>query len=314
MPHYYQFSQPQMGTHFTFYFYSTLDSSQAKEVAQKAFDRIAELNQALSDYLPESELNLLCKQAGSGQFIPVSKDLWQVLVASLEASELSEGAFDVSAGPLIRLWRRTRYKKQLPDSLRLSQAFEKVGYQKIELDEASRSVKLTQPDMRLDFGGIAKGYTADQVIRVFKQHQIEAVLVDAGGDLTIAAAPPGKKGWEVTYDDLKEGSKTQQVLLLSHCAVATSGDLYQHVIIDGKKYSHIVNPFTGIGLTNQVTVTVVAPTGVQADWLASTISILESKTLPHTIEKIPDTHFLILKNTEDILTRQAKGLFEKVKN
>jgi thiamine biosynthesis lipoprotein len=286
----FEFSQPHMGTEFVIRLYAKTKDD-AQQAAAAAFARIAELDGRLSDYQADSELSRLTRTAGSGQTVEVSEDLWNVLTAAAHAAEASDGAFDVTVGPFVRLWRRARRTGQMPSPERLEQAQEAVGYQHIELDRSMRRVRLKRPGMRLDLGGIAKGYAADEALRVLRQQGVTQALVGGGGDLAIGESPPGEVGWRVAIATLRrseasdgtgngeegrdaESGREGLVLLLANCGVATSGDAYQFVEFDGKRYSHIVDPRTGLGVTTSSSATVVAPNCTVADALATAVSVL----------------------------------------
>ncbi len=263
-----------MGTLFRFVLYAG-DSIQAIAASNAAFARIDTLNNILSDYQRTSELSRLSASSGSGKKIRVSDDLWQVLTSAYQVSEESKGAFDITVGPYVKLWRRARRQKALPDSVLLAKAEKAVGFTKIRLDAARQTVQLTSPDMLLDLGGIAKGYALDEALKVLQQQGITSALADGGGDIAVSNPPPGEKGWRIEIEKTDaQGSPTTEVIWLRNAAIASSGDTYQHLEITGKRYSHLVDPATGIGLTTQLKVTVIAPTGTLADAYASAISVL----------------------------------------
>jgi thiamine biosynthesis lipoprotein len=288
-----------MGTLFRIVLYAPGDSV-AQQAAQAAFKRVDELNKILSDYLENSELNKLSATAGTGQAIPVSIDLWKVLEKSREAAFQSNGAFDVTVGPYVSLWRRARRQQEIPASGALAIARQKVGYQHIRLDPHKHTVQLMVPGMKLDLGGIGKGYAADEALVVLRKYGITTALVDAGGNMVAGDAPPGKKGWEIGIISpaASNADTVTKKILLSHAAVSTSGDMYQYVEIDGKKYSHIVDPHTGLGLTTQLMVTVLAPNGTTADYLSTALSVLEPVEGLRLIGKTKKAAALILINTE----------------
>ena len=157
----YEFTHPQMGTVFRLLFYAA-DDSLAARAARAACDRIDELNQILSDYQANSELGRLSATAGSGRAVRVSRDLWRVLLTAQQAARLSDGAFDITVGPVVRLWRRARRQHELPDPAGLAKARRAVSYKHIELQPKARTAKLTQSNMQLDAGGIGKGYAAGE--------------------------------------------------------------------------------------------------------------------------------------------------------
>jgi thiamine biosynthesis lipoprotein len=226
----YSFTQPHMGTRFQIIVY-TPDKDKAEKATKAAFARIAALNATMSDYDKTSELMRLCAKAG-GPPVPVSADLFFVLSRAQKVSRQSDGAFDVTVGPIVRLWRKARRQKKLPDSEKLKEARALVGWRNVRLDEKKRTVELLKAGMQLDLGGIAKGYAADEALAVLKKHGIASALVAAGGDIAVSAAPPGADGWKITIAPLP-GEKDSGRLILHDAAVSTSGDAEQLVEIDG---------------------------------------------------------------------------------
>jgi thiamine biosynthesis lipoprotein len=296
-----------MGVDFRIIFYAD-DRTAATDAAAAAFARIAQINSTHSNYLPDSELNRLCRTAGSGQDVPLSDDLFRVLNAAQELARKTNGAFDVTVGPYTKLWRRARRRKQLPAPAQLNRAQAAVGYQHLQLDTCRRTATLLRPDMRIDLGGIAKGYAADEALKVLQQHGITRALVDGSGDIAVGQAPPGRKGWRIAISALDRAHLPRRVLLLTGAAVATSGDAWQHVVIEGRRYSHIVDPQTGLGLTSPRSVTVVADQGMRADSLASALSVLEPAKGLALMQGFPAASALIVERTENgIATHESRG-------
>jgi thiamine biosynthesis lipoprotein len=294
----FEFEQPHMGTLFRITLYAA-DEKLAKKAAEAAFARIQKLDDIMSDYKDSSELMQLCKQAG-GPPVKVSSELFFILQKSQELAERSGGAFDVTAAPVIQLWRRARRQQQLPPPERLKAAMQLVGHQGLKLDADQRTVQLTKPGMLLDLGGIGKGYAADEAMKVLKEQGIRRALVAAGGDLVMSDPPPGKKGWLIGIApvDPKKPDATPQ-LLLANAAVSTSGDAEQFVEIDGKRYSHIIDPRTGQALVGRSRVTVVAPLGVAADGYDTAISVLGPKVGVELIEGTPNLSVLFVQITDE---------------
>ncbi|MFN4259431.1 MAG: FAD:protein FMN transferase [Gemmataceae bacterium] len=280
--------EPHMGTRFQIILYAP-DQDTADRAQTAAFARIAELEQMMSDYRPNSELMRLCAQAG-GEPVPVSAELFYVLEKAQEVSRKSDGAFDVTIGPLARLWREARKTKRLPDPDQLAKAKALVGYQLMKLDATKRTVQLLKKGMQLDLGGIAKGYAADEALKVLRQHGITRALAAAGGDIAVSDAPPDRQGWVIGVAPLDDpDSEPSEFLLLKNAAVSTSGEAEQYVEIDGQRYSHIVDPRTGLGMTGRNSVTVVAPHGIQADSLTKLVALLgPDRGLP-LIDAMPAT-------------------------
>jgi thiamine biosynthesis lipoprotein len=273
----FQFTATKMGSPFTLVFYAD-DSTRATRVATAAFAVVDSLNQVFSDYLSDSELNQLSRSASSGDTFPVSGQLYTVLRLSQKASKQSKGAFDITIGPLSHLWRKARREKTFPAADSIQKALEKTGYRKLAIDTETKRVTLSEPGMQLDLGGIAKGYVAQQVIDFLKAAGVQSALADAGGDIACSNPPPGKSGWTVGINVPGSGDEIlPETITISNGAVATSGDLYQYMEHNGKRYSHIIDPRTGYGVPFQRNITVIARDGATADWLATACSILPVK-------------------------------------
>lgn len=266
-----EFERAAMGTSFRVVLYAQ-DPARAAEAADAAFARIAELGARLTDYDTESELSRLSARSNPEAMtrpVQVSEDLYAVLGRASTISRVSDGAFDVTVGGYVKLWRRAFSSGLLPEASELAAAGSSVDWRNVQLDPQRSAVRLAAADVRLDLGGIAKGYALDRALEVLVEHGMERALVEGGGDLALGRPPPHRAGWVVAL----EGAGGE-VLLVQRAGVATSGDRYRHVEIDGVRYSHIVDPRTGLGLTERRLVTVVAPDGTAADALASAISVL----------------------------------------
>ncbi len=283
---YHKFSDSCMGTTFTLLIDHD-NIEEAKKGALLAFNEAHRLNLVFSDYESESELSKLSKNSGSEKFHPVSIELMSILVSSQKLSEETNGSFDITIGPYSRLWRIARFKGILPEKNKLVDAQKRVGYKNLILDYDKQKAKLLKKDMLLDLGGIAKGYAADRMLEICKLHNLSRVLIDAGGDILLGNAPRGKKGWVVSIGGRKH--QNLPTLTLSDTAIATSGDIEQSITINGKTYSHLINPNTGVGLTTLAQVTVIAPKAMIADSLASACLVLgleKSKTLLHSQKQV----------------------------
>jgi len=282
------FSEPHMGTmvHITLY---AADRDDGARAAAAAFERIDDLNTKLSDYDPASELSLLC-ETPAGEAVPVSDDLFLILEQAQDFSRRFDGAFDVTVGALSRSWREARRTQQLPSPMVLQALLKVSGHDQLLLDSTTQSVTRKNPDVRIDLGGIAKGYASSEALRILREKGFPRALVAVGGDLAIGDAPPDRPGWRVGLTPLGPDAP----VLLERVYVSTSGDKEQFVEIDGVRYSHILDPRTGIGLTNQVTVTVLAREGARADALATAVSVLGQDDGIRLIESLPDAEVLIL--------------------
>ena len=261
-----------MGTMWTLKIHAP-DEAAAKAAATAAFTRISGLNAEMSDYLPESGLSRLSATAGSGEAITVRGDLLSVLRQATAAAEESSGAFDITVGPCVQLWRAAKKTRRLPAPDTLAAARAACGWRGMAWSQEDTAVTLTKKDMRLDLGGIAKGWAQDAAMQVLKDHHISSALIDAGGGVLVSGPPPGRESWGVALARFA-GEEKDSVLAVKDGAVATSGDLQQSVRINGVRYSHIIDPTTGLGMTKPVQVTVVAPGGALADWLATAVCVM----------------------------------------
>jgi FAD:protein FMN transferase len=306
----FEFKQAHMGTEFRIVLYAA-DETTAKKASDAAFARIAELDGIMSDYKSTSELMLLCKKAG-GDPVPVSDDLLAVLTRALEISRLTEGAFDVTVGPIVRLWRRARRTLMMPDAEELAAARKLVGYQQLVIDAQKRTVRLTAQGILLDLGGIAKGYAAAAALEVLRRHGFRRALVAGGGDIVVGEAPPDAKGWKIGVAPLAAPTaKPSRYLSLTNGAVSTSGDTEQYVEIGGKRYSHIVDPKTGLGLTTRMTVTVINTDGKTSDGLAAGLCVLGPERGLEVIEKLESAAALYVIGGADGPKVQASRRFAK---
>jgi thiamine biosynthesis lipoprotein len=292
----FSFTERHMGTLFEIILYAPNEAI-AKEAAQAAFRRIAELDGIMSDYRPTSELMQLCKKAG-GAPAPVSNDLFDILARSQQIARLTEGAFDVTVGPVVHLWRRARRTHKLPDPGELAHALARVGYQKIKVNGKDHTVQLTAEGMLLDLGAIAKGYAVEAALEVLRRYGLTRALVAASGDIVAGDPPPGARGWKVGIAPLEKGKPPTRFVLLNHAAVSTAGDTEQYVEIGGKRYSHIVDPLTGMGLTRRSSATVVAPDGTTSDGLDTAICVLGAKKGRELVESIDGAALFYMEKTE----------------
>ncbi len=267
----YEYRQTRMGMAVRVVLYAPHDTT-ARHAGRAAFRRMEDLETVLSSYRSSSELNRLSDRAGEGP-VSVSRPLFAVLREAQRLARQSEGAFDVTAGPYLNLWSRAREHEELPDSAALRRASARVGWTNVRLNENPRTVRLTVDSMQLNVGGIAKGYILDRALDTLAAEGVSRAMIEAGGDIVVSGSPPDRTGWEIRLPEA-DSSGHAQPLRLDHAAVSTSGDTHQFVEIDGTRYSHVVDPRTGLGLTHRLLVTIIAEDGTTADGLATTVGVL----------------------------------------
>jgi thiamine biosynthesis lipoprotein len=297
-----------MGTLVRITLYAASEDT-ARRAFRSAFDRIADLDRILSDYKPDSELSQVTRIAVH-QPVRVSKDLSAVLAASQELAQATGGAFDVTQGPVIRLWRAARTTNRVPDPAALAEAESRSGFRKLHVDARRRTVMVDQAGMALDVGGIAKGYAASEALAVLHHRGIRSALVAVSGDLAFGEAPPGQRGWRIDLHDADPAlDDVPRVLELTDAAVSTSGASEQHVDVAGRRYSHIIDPASGMGLVDDITVTVVARRGLDADGLDTAVSVLGRDRGLGLIESTPDAAALIVQRSEGKTTATMSSRF-----
>lgn len=285
----YDYTAPLMATTFRISLHAD-SKDQANAAADAAFKRIAGLNAIFSDYEPNSELMRFCN-GGPAQPFKASPELFDLVSRSLELARLTDGAFDMTCGNLTHLWRRTKRVKKLPPADRLQQALDATDWHAIQLDHKAHTLTLTKPGMLLDLGGIAKGRAADEGLRILRDHGITRALVMAGGDIAIGDPPPNEDTWEIKLRTFTkptpDAEEKMTSVRLKNCGVSTSGDLYQFTEIDGVRYSHIVSPKTGQGLTERIACTVIAPDCTTSDALATAMCVLGKEQGTKAAAQIP---------------------------
>ncbi len=303
------YGKPAMGSPFTISIFAK-DSAKAAVVAALGFKCADSLNAIFSDYIDTSELNKLNATSGENRYVPVSVALFDILKYSLQAAKLSGGSYDISMGPVVKLWRKARKENRLPDTDSLKAALHKTGYKYIHLDSVHQSVWLEKRGMLLDLGGLGKGYVAQASLHIIQAAGFNIAMVNARGKIAIGDAPPGRNGWRIGITVPEQRQEIMpELLLLKNTSVATSGDIYQHLDVDGKRYSHIIDPKTGLGVTWQRNVTVIAKGGVISDWLATACSVLSIKRSLKLIKKFPGAALLITEMKDGKLVEKKSFNF-----
>jgi thiamine biosynthesis lipoprotein len=262
-----------MGVEFEVILYAASER-EAKDAQRIAFDRIAELNRIFSDYDTSSEALRWCASAPHRTAVPLSPDLARMLRLCRELHQKTDGAFDITLGPLTKLWRRARRQGELPTAETVQTALANKGMELIEVDSKTDVGRLLKADLRLDFGGIVKGYAADEALQAIRKQGFSKTLVRGSGDIAVGDPPPGAEGWRVGIAPLDAEAEPTEFVTLANACISTSGDARQHLVVDGKRYSHILDPRTGWPVVGRSSVTVIAPRGYLADSLATASSTL----------------------------------------
>jgi thiamine biosynthesis lipoprotein len=306
------FREGHMGTQFTIRLWAEPDRIEAgKQAARKAFAEIGRLERLFSDYRADSEIVRIAA-APAGKPVPISPDLSILMERALDLSRRTGGAFDVTLGPMTRLWRQSRKNHTLPTPERIADARARSSWQLLYLDREDRTLTFEKPRMQLDLGGIAKGFTADAAMKVLKRRGFSRSLVAASGDIAVGDPPPGCKAWRVgvrSLDVSEEPGDLTGAVELAGSAISTSGDTQQAVHIGDAQYSHIVDPKTSLGLTERIAVTVIGPDAATTDGYATAVSVMGKEKGLAFIESRPEVECLILFLDEDgeVTTLKSSG-------
>jgi thiamine biosynthesis lipoprotein len=300
--------EPHMGTLVKITVYVP-DADAARAAFRAGFARIRDLDDILSDYKPDSELSQITTRAVLRP-VPIGHDLFEVLNAAQRLAHETNGAFDVTQGPVIRLWRDARRTGRIPDAQSLRDAADRSGFHHLHLDANARTATFDISGMALDVGAIGKGYAASEALEAITKLGVRSALVAVSGDLAFSAAPPGQRGWRIqlhTEDAAAIG--VPQTVELTNGAVSTSGPDEQHLDTGGRRYSHVIDPASGMALVNDITVTVVAPHGLDADGLDTAASVLGLRRGLALIDSHPGAAGLIIEKGNGGVVATVSGRF-----
>lgn len=269
----YEASHRAMGTVYTIAAYGS-DQVYVSEVVRQAFEVVDRLDQQMSNYKPDSELSAINRDAGHEEVL-VEPRLFGLLQDSLRFSQETDGAFDVTVGPLMKAWGFFRGRGRLPSPQEIHTLLGSIGYQHVQLDAARRTIRFDKPATEIDLGGIAKGYAVDRVVRLLREDHISAALVSAGASSIYAlGAPPGENAWHIHLRDPFDATKSADVIDLKNYSLSTSGDYVKFFVLGGKMYSHIMNPHTGMPVENMLSTAVAAASTTDSDALSTAYYVM----------------------------------------
>ena len=268
-----------------------------REQAEQAFDAVkcafARVTEACDLHDPESELSRLNREAGKGFFV-CSELLWNILTEARRAHRASSGAFDVTVKPLMDLRGFYRKRSQVPSAAEIAETLKRVGMDKLEWDDGRRAVRFKVPGMALDLGGIAKGYALDLAAAAVNDLGVRSGVIDLGGNLYLLPEPPDGERYRIGIRSPSgEGDSGTVLELPGRCAVSTSGSYERFVVLDGKRYGHVVDPATGEAPYLDRSATAVAPTGIESDWLSSAAFLRGEKLVPQLERAVPDAKIIL---------------------
>ncbi|MFL6354739.1 MAG: FAD:protein FMN transferase [Bryobacteraceae bacterium] len=265
-----------MGTTFVIEIYGT-DDRLMQSAADEAFVEVRRLDRMLSNYIPSSELSRVNERAGKHP-VMVSREFFDLLATCERYSRQSDGTFDITVGPLLKIWGFYKGLGRLPSNAEIRLALGNVGHQNLELDSTNLTVRFKKPGVDLDPGGVAKGYAVDRMAAVLMKSGIASALVSAGGSsiFGIGAPPNDPRGWYIRIRDPKRENSTAAEVYLKDNSISTSGSYEKFFWANGRLYSHIMNPRTGYPSEGMLAVSVVSPRTVDSEIWAKPYYILGS--------------------------------------
>ena len=282
------------------------DGGDKRAAKEAGFEELYAVDDSMSDYNADSELSKLNRVGFDGPMV-VSDELFEVVSAAVQYSSQTGGAFDITVGPLVELWRRAEKDKVKPTDEQIADAKAKVGYEKLKLESANKTVQFLAEGMLLDLGGIAKGYAIDKGIEAAKGHGAMAVMVDVGGDM-MCYGKARAGGWKIGLQDPTADGEMLLVLKLNDVAVATSGNYRRFVVIGDERYSHIFRPKEGVSAGELTSVSVIAPTAIQADALATAVSVMGAEKGLVMIEGIAGVECMVISAGDESEILHTSGI------
>ncbi|MHC4431818.1 MAG: FAD:protein FMN transferase [Planctomycetota bacterium] len=292
------------------------DDETGRECIHAALEEIHKVDELMSDYKSDSEISPVNKRAAEVP-VAVSESTYEVLRRSVKFSTLTDGAFDITVGPLMDLFREAEKGAAAPSPEQIAEVKAKIGFEKLKLDDENRTVQFLVAGMRLDLGGIAKGYAIDKAVEAAQRSGALGGIVDIGGDIRCFGLPPeGRDHWLIAVQDPNTAQTTGDGLLMklkvTDAAVATSGDYQQFVMIEGQRHSHIMNRQTGSSAEGLSSVTIISASATDADALATSVSVMGAEKGLALIEKLPGTEAILITSGPEYEVTKTSGALKYI--
>ena len=249
------------------------DTAKARRIIQQAIHEGKRIEKLMNVHDKDSEVSEINREAGV-KGVKVSGDVYRVIEKALHYGKLSGGAFDITVEPLIELWGFGKGEKRIPGKTEIEKVLPLIDYRKVALNRQEKTVKLKEKGMKINLGAIAKGYIVDRMVSFLKEKGIKTVLVNAGGDIYASGSPSGRTSWKIGVRDPRNYQGVKKVISIRDNGIATSGDYEKYFFMNGKRYSHIIDPRTGYPASGLISVTVIAETAAEADALATALFVM----------------------------------------
>ncbi len=274
----------------------------ASERINAGINEIKRIEKLLTTFDDSSETNLINRNAGI-EAVKVSEETFSLIERSIRISNITQGAFDITYGSIDKsLWNFDTTMKSLPDEENAKQMVRLIDYRNIILDDKNKTIFLKEKGMRIGFGGIGKGYAAEMAKKIMQQMGVESGVVNASGDLTAWGLQPNGEEWTIGIANPNYSGQVFSFMKITGLAVATSGNYEKFILIDGKKYSHTINPRTGLPVTGIKSVTIITKNAEIADAMATPVTIMGVKAGLHMINQIKDIEAIIIDDNDKIFT------------
>ena len=278
------------------------DELWANEKIDAGIAEIQRIEKLLTTFSDDSETNKVKSNAGIKP-VEVSRETFNLIQRSIKISALTQGAFDISYGSIDkRLWNFDQQMTELPDKETAKKMVRLINYKNIELDDDKCTVYLREKGMRIGFGGIGKGYAAERAKQVMKLHGVESGVVNASGDLTTWGMRPDGKQWTIAIANPNAADEAFSYMNISDMAAATSGNYEKFVVIDGKKYSHTIDPHTGLPIRGIKSVTIITTNAELADAMATPVTIMGINAGLDMINQMKNIEAIIIDDDDKLYT------------
>lgn len=298
-----------MGNHFEITVVSD-DETWAHCRIDEAVAEIQRTEALLTTFKEDSQTNRINQNAGIAP-VKVDQEVFDLIERSIKISHLTQGAFDITYGSIDKsLWNFDVNMKQLPDTELAKASVRLINYQNVVLDRQKRTVFLKEPGMRIGFGGIGKGYAADQAKLLLQKAGVKSGIVNAAGDLVTWGTQPDGKPWTVAIADPNRQVPYFSKLNISNTAIATSGNYEKFAVIDGKRYSHTIDPKTGLPVTGIKSVSIICPSAELADALATPVTVMGVKVGLNLINQLKGVACLIIDDHDQLYTSKNINLHQ----
>ncbi len=278
------------------------NEARANQYIEMAIAEIRRIEQLFTTFKEDSQTNLINRNAGIAPVV-VDEEVFQLIERSIAISKITQGAFDISYGSIDKsLWNFDKTMTALPSAEEAKKMVHLINYQNIILDKETHSVFLKEPGMRIGFGGIGKGYAAEMARKKLLEHQVKSGIINASGDLTTWGTQPNGKPWTIGIANPDQPKDAFSYMEISDRAIATSGNYEKYILIDGKKYSHTIDPKTGLPISGIKSVTVISSNAEFADAMATPIAVMGIKAGLYMINQIPGLYCIIIDDNNNIYT------------